>query len=120
MGETLIIPFRNSIKVPLQATVRIKLLPRTCFRLIQVKKKTNGHSPLDRNIQVRNVMQYEARQLLVLFLAQPLDEAVAWKRFSEPKRRKPILGKTEIKNINHCLCYYSILLQEEAKKGNTV
>lgn len=57
--------------------------------------------PLNRNIQIRDVMQNEARHLLVLFLAQPLDEVVARQGLSESVGGEAVLGETVVKQIDH-------------------
>lgn len=46
-------------------------------------------------------MQNKACHLLVLFLAQPLDEAVAWQGLSEPIGGEAVLGETVVKQIDH-------------------
>ena len=63
MGLTLIIPLRNSTKVPL-LTVSAS----------GMKYPTESASPFDRNVQIRNVMQDKVHEDLVFILADILDE----------------------------------------------
>ena len=63
MGLTLIIPLRNSTKVP--------LLTVSAFG---VKYLTGGASPFNRNVQICDVMQDKVHEDLVFILADILDE----------------------------------------------
>ena len=53
-------------------------------------------APLDRNIQVRNVVQDEVGKLLVLVLANPLDEAAGLQRLALLEGRQPVLREAEV------------------------
>jgi hypothetical protein len=67
MGETLIIPLRNSINVP--------LISRSFVQACRGKKKGRLlRLPFDGNIQVGNVMEDETDELLVLVLADVFDK----------------------------------------------
>lgn len=92
MGETLIMPLRNSIKVPLDLSAPGALLYPQQEKLV----------PLDRNIQIRDLMQDKVRHLLVFFLAQPLDKVVARQGLSEPEGSEAVLGKTVVEQIDYC------------------
>jgi hypothetical protein len=62
-GETLIIPFRNSIKVPLARSV-----------LIEKKARCSGHLPLDWDIDLTEVSKDKVDHLLVFLLSDVFDE----------------------------------------------
>lgn len=53
-------------------------------------------APLDGDVQVRHVVQDELDQLLVLRLADPLDEAVRRQGHAALEGREPVFGKAEI------------------------
>ena len=55
--------------------------------------KLHEGAPLDGNIQIRNIMQDELDQLLVLVLPQPLNEAMARQRLSKLVRSQSVLRK---------------------------
>ena len=54
------------------------------------------HLPLDRNVEVRDVVEDEGHQLLVLVLADPLDEAVGWQLLAVLVRRQAVLGEAPV------------------------
>lgn len=56
----------------------------------------NECSSLDRNVQVRNVVQDELCQFLVVLLANPFDKAVRGQRHTHAVRRQAILGEAEV------------------------
>ena len=56
---------------------------------------------LDRDVQVRHVVQQEPHQPLVLVLAEPLDEALARQRLAHPVRRQPVLREAEVEQRRH-------------------
>lgn len=53
-------------------------------------------APLNRNIQIRNIMQDELDQLLIPILANPIDEALARQQRAQLVRRQPVLGEAEV------------------------
>lgn len=53
-------------------------------------------TPLHRDVQVGNVVKAEVCELLVLVLADPLDEAVAGHGLAELVGRQAILGEAEV------------------------
>lgn len=56
----------------------------------------NKGSTLLGELHIRNVFQTEVHQILVLILAQPLNEAVAGKSLAQTNCRQTILGKAEV------------------------
>jgi len=56
----------------------------------------NEGAALLRNLQVGDVLEQEVDQLLVLLLSQPLDEAVAAKRFAQAESGQSVLSEAEI------------------------
>ena len=59
--------------------------------------KLDKRAALDGDIQVGNVVQAEVDQLLVLRLADPLDEAVGGQRLAELKRREAVFREAKVK-----------------------
>jgi len=53
-------------------------------------------APLDGDVEVGDVVQDEAHELLVLVLADPLDEAVGGEGHAVPERRQAVLGEGEV------------------------
>lgn len=51
---------------------------------------------LDRDVQISHVVQNEAHQLLVVVLANPLDEAVRCEGNAHADGRETVLGKAEV------------------------
>lgn len=49
-----------------------------------------------RKLQVGDVLEQEVDQLLIFFLSQPLDEAVALKRLAQAESGQTVLGEAEI------------------------
>ena len=73
MGLTLIIPLRNSTKVPLDT------LTGYCVLSTIIGRRGRGAGlPFDWNIQVGNVVQNEVHKRLVSLLAEELDERLRW------------------------------------------
>lgn len=58
---------------------------------------------LDGEVEVGDVVQDEADELLVGVLAQPLDEAVARQRRPHLVRREPVLAEAEVEHPRHRL-----------------
>lgn len=56
----------------------------------------NESSTLLGKLQIRNILKAEVHQVLVLFLTQPLNEAVARKGLAQTNCRQSILGETEV------------------------
>ena len=54
---------------------------------------------LDRDIQISNVVQDELDQLLVVVLADPLDERVRRERYAHADRRQAVLGEAEVEEV---------------------
>ena len=97
MGLTLIIPLRNSTKVPL-LTVSAS----------EAMHPTEGASPFNGNVQIRNVMQDKVHEDLVFILANIIDERWRRKLFSEFVRRQSILCKRVVEFINGCKKIYEL------------
>jgi hypothetical protein len=55
------------------------------------------HLPLDRNLEVREIMKDKLDHSLVLFLADELDERLGWERLSALERGETVLGKAVVK-----------------------
>ena len=53
-------------------------------------------TPLNRNIQISNVMQDPARQLLVLLLADPANEGGLWERDAHAEGGQTVFGEAEV------------------------
>jgi hypothetical protein len=60
--------------------------------------KLDKGAALDGDVEVGNVVQDEAHQLLVLRLADPLDEAVGGQLLAEPVGCEAVLGEAEIEH----------------------
>lgn len=58
--------------------------------------KLDKRAPLDRDVQIRDVMQYELHQLLIPLLADPGDEAVRRERRPGFVRREPVLREAVV------------------------
>ena len=56
---------------------------------------------LDGDVQVGDVVQHEAHQLLVLLLADVLDEAVGGELLAELVGRQAVLGEAEVEERGH-------------------
>jgi hypothetical protein len=54
---------------------------------------------LDRDIQIRNIVQDEAHELLVVVLADPLDERVRRERHAHADRGQAVLGEAEVEEV---------------------
>ena len=54
---------------------------------------------LDGDVQVRDVVQDEAHELLVVVLADPLDERVRRERHAHADRRQAVLGEAEVEEV---------------------
>jgi hypothetical protein len=89
------IPFRNSMNVPLQT---IADRERAGFF---ARGKTR-HAPLDGDVQVRDVVQDELDQRLVLLLAQEADERRRRQRLAGPERRQAVLRERVVKVVDDC------------------
>lgn len=59
----------------------------------------NKGSALDGDIQIGDVVQAEVDELLVLVLANPLDEAVGLQRRAKLEGRQSILGEAEVEEL---------------------
>jgi hypothetical protein len=56
---------------------------------------------LDRDIQIRNIVQDEAHELFVVVLADPLDERVRGERHAHADGRQAVLGEAEVEEVGH-------------------
>lgn len=56
-------------------------------------------TPLHRNVQVRDVVQDEAHELLVVVLADPLDERMRRERHAHADGGQAVLGKAEVEEV---------------------
>lgn len=67
---------------------------------------------LDGDVEVRHVVQDEVDELLVLVLADPLDEAVGRQRLAQLVRRQAVLGEAEVeeRRDGHVACRLADLL----------
>ena len=63
---------------------------------------TIGNVPLDGDVEVGDVVQDEPDELLVLFLAEPLDKALRLELLAETDRRQAVLGKAKVKVVGDC------------------
>ena len=91
MGLTLIIPLRNSTKVPL---VTVNKCPNP--------NDLAGVSPFNRDIQVRDVMQDEVHERLIPIFTNGLNKRLGWKLFSQFVGGQPVLSKSVIEFIDNC------------------
>ena len=94
IGLTLIIPLRNSTKVPLEKRVSTK--SRKIFGLEMTL-------PFDRDVHVCDIMKNEIHEWLVLLLADPFDERLRLKLFSELVSNKAVLGEGVVKIVDDCI-----------------
>ena len=72
-------------------------------------------APLDRDIQIRDIMQDELDQLLIPVLANPIDEALARQQGAQLVRRQPVLGEAEVEargDAQRCRPELLLLLHE--------
>jgi hypothetical protein len=83
--------------------VRLKLLPLviagipTNWRHVDhAVAELQERAALDGDVEVGDVVQDEVDQLLVLLLADPLDEAGRGQRLTRLERRKAVLGEAEV------------------------
>lgn len=81
----LIIPLRNSINVPLG----------------NVSSAVHHYPPLDGDVEIGNVVKDKLDNLLVLFLADVLDEAGRRELGRELVRGQTVLGKRIVKVIDN-------------------
>ena len=88
MGLMLTIPFLYSTKVPLSDRVSVQT-----SSLLQASRRI----PLDRDIQVRNIMKSEINKLFVFVLSDEFYERFRCKLFTHTVSCQPILGETEVK-----------------------
>lgn len=58
--------------------------------------------PLDGDVEVGDVVQDEPDELLVLFLAEPLDKALRLELLAETDRSQAVLGKAKVKVVGDC------------------
>ena len=86
-------PLRNSMKVPLCTGVSTACPATNILR---------GGVPLDGNVEISDIMQDEAAELLVLLLAEPFNEAVAGEVLSQTNSRKAVLSEAVVEQIQHC------------------
>ena len=59
--------------------------------------------PFDRNVHVCDVMEDEIHERLVLLLADPFDERLRLKLFSELVSNKAVLGEGVVKIVDDCI-----------------
>ena len=62
--------------------------------------KFNERSSLFRTVNIRNVLQTEIDQLLVFFLTQPSNEALARQLLPQSIRRQAVLRKAEVEKTD--------------------
>ncbi len=86
-------PFRNSTKVPLIESVSIR------WRLLG---EIGVSVPLNRDVQVRHVMQDEVNKLFIAFFSDKLDERLRLKWFAQSICSEPILRECKIEIIDGC------------------
>src|SRR5450432_244525 len=58
--------------------------------------KLDKRAPLDRQLEIRNIMQHEFDQGLILLLADPFDKRVRGERHAHLVGRQAILGKAKV------------------------
>lgn len=93
-GRThLTMPLRNSMKVPLQVEESAGA---------RQDEEDVKDAPLDGDVEVGNVVEDEADELLVLVLAEVLDEALALERLAELDRRQAVLSEAVVKVARDC------------------
>jgi hypothetical protein len=98
IGETLIMPLRNSTNVPLSTSVGGKEgLVGQIWRRVGRGDGRGRNGPLDGDVHVGNVVEDEVDERLVLLLADKLDERLGRERLAELVRRQAVLGKAEVK-----------------------
>ena len=88
MGETLTMPLRNSTNVPLQSRPRDQRQVRP--------HPLPPDAPLDGNVQIRQVVQDEVDQRLVLLLAEPVDKGLRRELLALLVRRQPVLREAVV------------------------
>jgi hypothetical protein len=91
MGETLIMPFRNSMKVPLM-TGTVSVLSDTA--------KAPSYEPLDWDIEVCHVVKDELDHLLVAVLSDMLDEAGRSELFAKLVGSQAVLCEAVVEVID--------------------
>lgn len=62
------------------------------------------YAPLDRDVEVRNVVEDEVRELLVLLLADPADEGLLRERLAELVRGQAVLREEVVELVEGCVC----------------
>ena len=92
MGLTLIIPLRNSTKVPLATVSKGPWSEGSRW----------GAVPFNGDIQIRNVTQYEVHKRLILVFADMLDKRLRRELFSQFVGSQPVLRKRVIEFIGNC------------------
>jgi hypothetical protein len=98
IGETLIMPLRNSTNVPLSTSIGGKEgLVGQIWRRVGRGDGRGRNGPLDGDVHVGNVVEDEVDERLVLLLADKLDERLGRERLAELVRRQAVLGKAEVK-----------------------
>lgn len=60
--------------------------------------KLHKRAPLNRQVQIRHIMQHKPHKLLVLVLAQPLYEAVTCEGYAEFIGCEPVFAETEVEH----------------------
>jgi hypothetical protein len=60
--------------------------------------KLHKRAPLKRDLQIRNIMQNKPNQLLILFLPNPLNEAMGGERDAHFVGCEPVLGEAEVEH----------------------
>lgn len=91
-GETLIIPFRYSMKVPLRRAIRVSYATPRDSKAID--------SPLDRSIQISNVVQDELDHPLVILLPDVLNETSAGQLFPHLVSGQTVLGEPVVEILD--------------------
>lgn len=84
------------MKVPLRAKDKI-----SCLDLLMCATGERN-VPLDGDVEVGDVVQDEPDELLVLFLAEPLDKALRLELLAETDRSQAVLGKAKVKVVGDC------------------
>jgi hypothetical protein len=88
----LIIPFRYSMKVPLWRAVRVSYATPRDSQAV--------NSPLDRSVQISNVVQDELDHPLVILLPDVLDETSAGQLFPHLVSGQTVLGEPVVEILD--------------------
>lgn len=81
--------------------------------------KLHKGTPLYRDIHIREIMQDEVYERLVLVLAHELDEALARELLSQPVRRQAVLGECKVEILGRVEACDGQLLRDLGEIGAT-